>query len=203
MTVTLPETTNDSTFISYDNGPWEPLPKFVKYNTTYVVATPKPLPPEARMLTETEAEAKREWAEMQTEGLSDATNFGKIGFAYLPSDDSVVDRFMADPVNVANVRTILKGAEDVLRTKGWCKGTLCDTDGRVCLVGAMLTAAHETDTVSAVMPALRMTDRTIVANGWNGSESLGLSVSWNDSMAMSVMQVLGVLEGALALADTF
>ena len=112
-----------------------------------------------------------------------------------------VDDYLTDPVNVAHVRTVLKGAADALSVHGWCQGTLRTADGRLCTMGAALTAAKETDVdLAAVIAAANLLERAM-------PESLierGMSVvGFNDSHAGSALAVSRLIDDALTLLDTY
>jgi hypothetical protein len=108
------------------------------------------------------------------------------------------------------VRTILIGASQIIRTRGWCRGKLLDERGAVCLLGAIFEAGtgrsaamfyggHEQcDEVTNA--AWEIVEDLINARFGEIGESRLAVPGWNDQPSRTVEDVLKILDDAVAIA---
>lgn len=83
--------------------------------------------------------------------------------------------------------------------QGWCKGTLVDHEGNVCMLGAMDRAATRKGGVSIYAPAYVSAFRTLhekVAEFWNGPMDLDGIPGFNDDPKTTKQDVLDVFTKA-------
>lgn len=106
------------------------------------------------------------------------------------------------------VQTILIGAAQIIRTRGWCRGTLLDERGAVCLLSAIYVAStgrpaaafygepeHEALTVAA----WGVVEELINARCESQGEGKLTIPGWNDLPARTVEDVIAVLDDAAAV----
>jgi len=109
-----------------------------------------------------------------------------------------------------NVRTVLIGAAQVLQDRGWCRGSLLDENGAVCLLSAIYVACtgkhpaalygeneHEPLTVAA----WNVVEDLINARYGQVGESRLTIPGWNDQPARTVDDVFQILDDAVGLAS--
>jgi hypothetical protein len=107
------------------------------------------------------------------------------------------------------IQTILIGAAQIIRNRGWCRGTLLDERGAVCLLSAIFVASTgkpaaafygEQDHDALTIAAWEVVEDLINARyGQRGESSLTIP-GWNDLPARTVDDVLALLDDAAAVA---
>ena len=109
------------------------------------------------------------------------------------------------------VQTILIGAAHLIRTRGWCRGTLLDERGAICLLGAIFEAGmHKSAAMfwgdhcecdALTIKAWTTVERLI--NDRDGRPDGGwLTIpGWNDLPSRTTDEVLQVLDEAAAVVS--
>ncbi len=98
----------------------------------------------------------------------------------------------------------VRQAAELLRTRGWAQGRAQDSQGRLCLWGAILVAtALQQDRLTVRDEAVSGVDRVVVEQY---PERLGGSyayaaIQFNDNPVTCLDEVLAVLDKAAVLAD--
>ena len=107
-------------------------------------------------------------------------------------------------------QTILIGAAHIITTRGWCRGTLLDEHGAVCLLGAIFESA--TGRSAATFYGAHEQCDALTHAAWDVIEDLinarfreagepRLTIpGWNDQPSRTVEDVLEILDDALAIA---
>ena len=107
------------------------------------------------------------------------------------------------------VQTILIGAGQIIRTRGWCRGTLVDEHGAVCLLSAIFEAGtgksaatfySDDEPDSLTNAAWDLIERLINARFREVSEPKLTIPGWNDQPARTAEDVLKILDNAAAIA---
>jgi hypothetical protein len=88
-------------------------------------------------------------------------------------------------------RETLQIARAALMQQGWCQGSWQDENGRLCTVGALRRAAHETHEQFA-MEAYELLCQL------SGAYHLA---SWNDCMERTLQDVLALFDAAIVIAQ--
>ena len=107
------------------------------------------------------------------------------------------------------VQTILIGAAQIIRNRGWCRGTLLDEHGAVCLLSAIFEAGtgksaavfysdfEQSDALT--IAAWDVVERLINAHYGEVDEPKLTIPGWNDHPARTVDDVLNILDNAAAI----
>lgn len=107
------------------------------------------------------------------------------------------------------VQTILIGAAQIIRTRGWCRGTLIDEHGAVCLLSAIFVAStgkhaaafygeHDHDKLTT--DAWGVVEGLINARYGSYGEGRMTIPGWNDQPSRTIEDVLEILDDAVAVA---
>lgn len=108
------------------------------------------------------------------------------------------------------VPVILIGAAQILRNRGWCRGTLLDERGAVCLLSAIFVAStgqpaaafygiDEHDPLTCA--AWEVVEDLINARYGGHGEGRMTIPGWNDMPSRTVEEVFQILEDAAAVAE--
>ena len=106
------------------------------------------------------------------------------------------------------VQTILIGAAQIIRTRGWCRGTLLDERGAVCLLSAIYVASTskpaaafygERDHDELTCAAWEVVENLINARYGRHEEGRMTIPGWNDQPARSVEDIFRILDDAAAI----
>ena len=108
------------------------------------------------------------------------------------------------------VTTILIGAAEVIKHRGWCRGSLLDERGAVCLLSAIYVASTgkpaaalygEQDHDPLTCAAWEVVEDLI--NARYGRDDAGRMTipGWNDLPARAVDEVLQILDDAATVAE--
>ena len=107
------------------------------------------------------------------------------------------------------VPVILIGAAQIIKNRGWCRGTLLDERGAVCLLSAIFVSStgkpaavfygeQEHDPLTCA--AWEVVENLINARYGERNESRLTIPGWNDQPARTIDDVLELLEDAAAVA---
>lgn len=110
------------------------------------------------------------------------------------------------------VQTILIRAAQIIRTRGWCRGTLLDERGAVCLLGAIFEAGtgnsaaayygnheqYDALTSAAWIAVEQLINARFGGVGGGGEGRLTIP-GWNDLPARTTEDVLQILDAAAAI----
>lgn len=108
------------------------------------------------------------------------------------------------------VQTILLGAAQIIRNRGWCRGTLLDDRGAVCLLSAIFVASTGKPAASfygeethdpLTIAAWRVVEDLINDRYGGHGEGTQTIPGWNDQPARTVEEVLQVLDDAVTVTD--
>lgn len=107
------------------------------------------------------------------------------------------------------VQTILIGAAQIIRTRGWCRGTLLDDRGAVCLLGAIYEASTGRSAATfygddeqcdwLTHAAWEIVERLINTRFREVGEPRLTIPGWNDQPARTTEDVLKILDSAAAI----
>lgn len=99
-------------------------------------------------------------------------------------------------------RAVLECALDTLNERGWCQGTMLDSEGRVCALGALSVAItktwqlYETDLRIASSSALSVAEDVFEVDHPNDKIA-----RWNDAPSTTVEDVKLLIKRAIEACD--
>lgn len=106
------------------------------------------------------------------------------------------------------VQTILIGAAHIIRSRGWCRGTLLDEHGAVCLLGAIFEAGtgksaamfYSDDQCDALTHEVSEIVQRMINMRFRGTGEPRLTIAgWNDQPMRTAEDVLNILDSAAAI----
>lgn len=106
------------------------------------------------------------------------------------------------------VQTILIGAAQIIRTRGWCRGTLLDEHGAVCLLGAIFEAGtgksaatfYGDDQCDALTHEVSQVVERLINMRFRETGEPRLTIpGWNDQPMRTTEDVLKILDDAVVI----
>lgn len=97
-------------------------------------------------------------------------------------------------MSTAEIVKMLKGAKELLVTKGWTKEEYEDSNGRYCIIGACVKAVDGETLLETQSP-----DESVVEA--LGFESDGDAFLWNDCTSRTLEDVLARIDYSIAIAE--
>lgn len=131
-------------------------------------------------------------AQLDEQGVAQAA-FGTEGESVMYLDEKRTGEVHTIPLEMW--RVYLRNAANLIESRGHCKGVLEDYTGRLCLLGAISTAAFgraTNDKNDDMLIALVQVAKTI----WGDKPGMNSVISWNNTAERTAEEVVTALRSA-------